>query len=125
LPHFSGVSRKHVHVSNHRRRRESEGYFHRPIRDRSPSDVRERITVPSRHAAGAWLVLGGSPDRRDDAISDMAALLRGKLPRPQSALLYRIPQTGAASSFALPIVLPPGRGLVVARKGGVHTLNVH
>ena len=74
LSHFLGVSRKHVHVSNYRSRRESEGHFDRAVRNRSPSDVRECVPVPSRHAAGAWLVLGACPDRRHDAISDMAAL---------------------------------------------------
>jgi hypothetical protein len=38
-------------------RGESEGYFDRAIRNCSPSDVRECIPLPSRHAAGAWLGL--------------------------------------------------------------------
>ena len=55
-------------------RGESEGYFNRAVRNRSPSDVRECLSLPSRHAAGAWLVLGVRPDSRHDAISDLAAL---------------------------------------------------
>jgi len=55
-------------------RRESEGYFDRALRNRSPSHVRECLPVPFWHSTGAWLVLGACPVRRDDAISDMAAL---------------------------------------------------
>ena len=49
-------------------------HFDRAVRNRSASDVRECVPVPSRHAARAWLVLGARTDRRDGAISDMEAL---------------------------------------------------
>src|SRR5262249_17807320 len=98
-------SRKHVHVSDHRNRRASAGYCDRAVRRRAPSDVREWVPVPSRHAAGAGLVLGVCPDRRDDAISDMAALGRGTLPREESTRIYRIPETGPPSSCAIRVVV--------------------
>jgi hypothetical protein len=72
LSHLPRVSREYLHVSNHRSHRRPEGHFDRAVRYRAPSDVRECVTVPSWHAAGARLVVGIRPDRRDDAISDLA-----------------------------------------------------
>ena len=105
LSDLPGVSRKHFHIGNHRSRRESEGYFNRSIRSRSPSDVRECVPVPPWHAARAWFVLGACPDRRDDAISDMAALRRGTLPRQEPTRIYRIQETGPTSSGAIRVVV--------------------
>jgi hypothetical protein len=41
LSQLPRLSREHFRFGNHPGRRESEGVFDRPIRDRSPSDVRE------------------------------------------------------------------------------------
>ena len=73
LSHLPGVSRKHLHVGNHRSHRESDRDFDRPVRNRSPPDVRECVSVSPRHAAGAWLVVGVCTDRRDAAVSHLAA----------------------------------------------------
>ena len=74
LSHLPGVSRKHLHVGNHRSHRESDRDFDRPVRNRSPPHVRECVSVSPRHAAGAWLVVGVCTDRRDAAVSRLAAL---------------------------------------------------
>gem|GEM_PF-6793446 len=55
--------------------------------------------------ARAWLVLGAGPESRHDAISDMAALGRGTLPRQESARICRIPETGPTSSCAIRVVV--------------------
>jgi hypothetical protein len=49
--------------------------------------------------------LGACPDRRDDAISDMAALGGGTLPCQKSTRIYRIPKGGPVSSCAIRLVV--------------------
>src|SRR5262249_23548238 len=99
-------------VGDHRSRRESGGHFDRAVRDRPPPDVRERIAVPGRHAAGAGLVLGAGRARRHDALSDLAAGGRGPPPRQGPGRVYRVPETRPASSGAVRVVvesMPTGR----------------
>ena len=48
---------------------------------------------------------GACSDRRDDAISDMAAPRRGALPRREFTRIYRIPETGPVSSCAIGLVV--------------------
>src|SRR5262249_47003459 len=74
------------------------------VRDGWPPDVRERVAVPCRHAAGAGLVLGAGPDRRHDAVSDLAAPGRGTPPRQEPGWVYRLPEAGPASSGAVRVV---------------------
>src|SRR5207248_3499602 len=104
LLHIAGLSRKHVHLGNHPGRQRSEGHFDRTVRNRPSPDVRERGTVSIRHAVGVGVVLGVPPDRRDDAIPDLAPNRRGTLPRQEPVRICRIPETSPTSSRAVRLV---------------------
>ena len=99
LSHLPRVSREHVHVGEHRSRRESKGHLDRAVRAGSPSDVCECVAVSSRHAARARLVLGACAGGRNDAISHMADPRRGTLPR--RGTWPNIPTTRNEFSIAL------------------------
>ena len=71
---FPRVSREHLHFSDHRSRGRSEGHLYRALCVGTPPDVRRSFTLSFWHAAGAWLLLGISGARGNNAIFHMATL---------------------------------------------------
>src|SRR5262245_57173929 len=78
--------------------------MHAYIRHRSPSDVRECVTVPVRHAIGIGLVLGSSRYRCYDPTFDMAACRRGTFSRNELAGIFGVSGKSSVSPRAIALV---------------------
>src|SRR5262249_35542629 len=105
LADFSRVSRKYIHVGDHRSRLGPKTHFDGPLRHRSSSDVRQRIALSSRYAPCARVILGSGPTRRDDAVSPVAPRGRGTPSVQGVARIRRVPTTGPVSAGAVLVVI--------------------
>src|SRR5262249_35789113 len=78
-----------------------DGHLDRTVHHRSPSDVRQRVTLYLRDAARARLVLGLRCDRRDDAVP--AARRRTDL-HEGFAAIRGVPAEDSSSSCSVGLV---------------------
>src|SRR5262245_31824328 len=116
LFHLPRVSSQHVHGGHDPGDSGSAGGLDRTLCDRASSDVRERVTLCHRHAAGARVLVGPPGGRWHVAVLDLAAPGRGATTCPAPARVHGVSSEGPISPGAADLV-----GLVAQR---AYTTNV-